>query len=144
VSAGWHADVLRALGCFLDQSAAGIYVIVSDSDGTGGLELVWQAADAAIRSRPYPQPDLDELRAQARALRSGHGGGAGPNAELLRTIGQDLDQDGVSLRGIYRNADGFSVSGLLATGDFCALYLTQDVMALSMIRQRTRGTMLPS
>jgi hypothetical protein len=139
--AGWHADVLRAVGCFLDQSDAGTYSIVIDVDE---MNVVWNGADPAIRHRAYLQHELDELRAQARALRHGNGAATGPNSELLRTIGQDLDRDGVTLRGIFRNAEGFGVSGLVVPGYFYALYLTQDVIALSVSRQSARGKIPPA
>src|SRR4051812_33128759 len=107
---GGQADVLRALGRFLDeQGATGIEI----KNHEVFLAVSWAQAGASAGQRAYQEKDLEGLREQARAMRKGNAGGtpAGSMGELLRTLGQDLDEADVEVAGIAQEADGFRVSG---------------------------------
>jgi hypothetical protein len=93
---GEWADVLRALGRALDEEHASHIEIVSHDVF---LSVFWDQDAPGAEQRAYKEHDLSALRAQARELRSGSAGGnpGGTLAELLRTLGQDLDRDVVDL-----------------------------------------------
>src|SRR5689334_21775936 len=91
-----NAEVLRALGRFLDDQGATTFEIVNNIPY---LDVTWEMPGAGSQPcrRAYQEPDLYDLRAEARALRQGAGRPVGSLVELLRTIGQELDRDGVEL-----------------------------------------------
>ena len=93
--AGEYADVLRALGQWLDEQGAARAEIV---DSGAFLAVRWASANGFDREQVYNELDLGGLLARAHQLR----GFAGDNwtssplsdrAELLRSLGQDLDDD---------------------------------------------------
>jgi hypothetical protein len=135
---GEQADILRALGRFLDDNGASNVHIL-------GRELVlsvsWDKVAPGAEHRSYQDHELDSLRDQARALRTGGGGSTeGSLAEVLRTLGQELDHDGFEANGVIQEPDGWRVSGV-ANGRYAtALYTTDELLERSAERRAQRGT----
>ena len=137
---GGQADLLRGLGYFLDEQDATTFTIVTDRDV---LKVSWLSADAETEHRAYQEHQLEVLRTNAQVHRNPIISPAGSNAELLRTIGQDLDRDQVRLFGIARDAEGFRVSGLAGKTYMTTQYRTSDLVARSIDRQESRGEGAP-
>jgi len=85
-----------------------------------------------------------DLRAEARAKRQPREGPVGSLVELLRTIGQDLDQQHVELSGIVRDADSFRVSGVAGGKHFSARYPTKELVTIAAERRASRGRAGPT
>src|SRR5438046_134489 len=86
-----QADVLRALGRFLDTQGATQIEIVNKEMF---LAVSWERRARAGEQRAYQEHELESLREQAREMRKGGlGNPVGSLAELLRTLGQQLDHD---------------------------------------------------
>ncbi len=129
--------MLRALGAFLDEQDAASFSIVTDHDV---LKVTWQTPDSAIHHRAYQEQQLEALRAKTRAMRmEAVVRPAGCNAELLRTLGQDLDAENVALLGIIRDVEGFRVSGIVGRAYVTSRYRTSEMVDRSIERQRLRG-----
>ncbi len=136
---GEQADLLRALGRFLDeQKASGIDIKTHEVF----LAVTWEKGEPGSQHKAYQEHDLEALRAHARALRrtSARGVSDGSYAELLRTLGQQLDEEGTEMNAIYEESDGFRVSGvgrgLYRTG----LCFTSELIEWSVERRAARGT----
>src|SRR5881296_3005892 len=94
-NAGEQADVLRALGGFLDQQGATEIEIVNKE---AFLAVSWKQRTPGAGQRAYQEHELEALRAQARELRKGTAGNPlGALAEMLRTLGQELDRKQVEV-----------------------------------------------
>ncbi|HZT05900.1 MAG TPA: hypothetical protein VFC51_02650 [Chloroflexota bacterium] len=108
---GEQGDVLRALGRFLDEQGAAEIDIKLQGQS---FAVTYKVAAERGGQVYYNDQDLDALRAKAQFLRSGNPGVAGDGslAELLRTLGQELDDAGVELTSLGQDADAFRVSGL--------------------------------
>jgi hypothetical protein len=138
---GGQADVLRALGRYLDeQGATGIEI----KNHEMFLAVSWAEAGSAGR-RAYQEKDLAELREQARAMRKGIAGGTptGSLGEMLRTLGQDLDEDDVEVAGIVQEDDGFRVSGSMPGRYYNRLFSTSELMEKSAERIMRRAPARP-
>src|SRR5581483_9535501 len=108
--AGEHADLLRALGRFLDQQQAGNVEIVNHEVF---LTVSWEKQAGGAQQRAFQDIDVETLRAQAIALRKGNVRNPGGSlAEMLRTLGQELDRDQAEVSTITSNRDSFTVSGV--------------------------------
>jgi hypothetical protein len=133
-----QTDLLRALGRSLDeQKAYGIKIAVHETF----LSVEWGPGGGA-RTQAYQEHHLEHLRKQARAMRSGESGNAstpGALCELLRTLGQELDQAKVEANGIVQEAEGFRVSGVQKGKYFTQLYRTRELQHLSRLRREARG-----
>ena len=138
VQVGEQADVLRALGQFLDeQHAKGIEIKSHEVF----LSVSWGSqADAGHRA--YQEHDLEALRAQARAMRRGIGGNteSGSLTELLRTVGQQLDRDHIEMNAIFQESEGFRVSGIRQGRYRTGLCFTSELLEMSAELRTTRGT----
>jgi hypothetical protein len=132
---GEQADVLRALGRELDQhQARGIQITAHETF----LSVGWgQRAQVDA----YQEHHLATLRMQAHAMRTGTGGDnpTGSLSELLRTLGQELDQGKIEANGITQEAEGFRVSGVQSGRYFTRLYRTSELYHLSRDRREARG-----
>src|SRR5689334_9413390 len=93
------ADLLRAIGRFLDEQHATTFEIINHVDF---LAVSWKTSSPGERQRSYQEHQLQELRSEARKLRKGTRAPVGSLVELLRTIGQELDDADVELSGIVR------------------------------------------
>jgi hypothetical protein len=110
---GEQGDVLRAIGRFLDEEGASNVEVRAHE---AFLAIMWASDRPGGEQRSYQEHELDALRAQARFLRRGGGGSGvaadGSFAELLRTLGQELDEVGMELTALVQETDGFRVSGV--------------------------------
>jgi hypothetical protein len=157
---GEQADVLRALGRWLDQQGAG-GVQITNYDTF--LSVTWDqqapgaappgaappgaappdcgGAQAGVPHRAYQEHELATLRVQARRLRQGTlGSPGGTLAELLRTLGQELDQDGLQASGIVQEPAGFRVSGVADRRYFSRFYETSELQEASAQRRSARAS----
>jgi len=138
--ASGQADVLRALGRYLDeQGATGVEIVNRETY----LEVSWeQRAEGpdAQAQRSYVEQELDELRAQAREMRQGGAGNpVGSLAELLRTLGQELDDEDIDVNMIVQESDGFLVTGIVGDRYFRQLYERAELLAAADRRRVERG-----
>jgi hypothetical protein len=135
---GEQADMLRALGQALDRFGAGKVEIASRETF---LSVTWPEGPTHEGHTSYQEHDLEELRARAREMRTGvsAGGPLSRRAELLRTLGQELDQRRIEMMSVVEETDGFLVSGS-ADGKYVRhLFATRDLLQLSAERQAMRG-----
>jgi hypothetical protein len=105
---GEYADILRVIGHLLDEHEAEQVEIIQYE---GFMAISWQLPGGAADQRAYNDIDLKLLRDKARRLR-GAGPATGEKAELLRTLGQELDAHGIEANGIVEDEDGYRVSGV--------------------------------
>jgi hypothetical protein len=137
--ASGQADVLRALGRYLDeQGATGVEIVNRETY----LAVSWdqRAAQGEAQQRSYVEQELEELRAQAREMRQGGAGNpAGSLAELLRTLGQELDTEDIDVNMIVQEADGFRVTGIAGGSYFRQLFETSELLAAAERRRVERG-----
>src|SRR5438552_1754201 len=109
-NAGEQADVLRALGRFLDTQGATQIEIVNKE---AFLAVSWEQRARGGGQRAYQEHELEALREQAHEMRKGGvGNPVGSLAELLRTLGQQLDNDKIEMNSITQESGGFRVSGV--------------------------------
>src|SRR5690242_11140103 len=132
---GEHTDVLRAIGRLLDlEGADGVHVV----HGQGSLTVEWRSG---VRSdhRRYEGHHLAELRKSARGSRGElNKGPDGGWADLLRTLGQDMDRDEIGLAELTHEADNLTVTGSVAGRPTSRTYSIPDLRASSQRRQAWR------
>jgi hypothetical protein len=140
---GDQADVLRAVGWWLDeQEASGIQI----TNYGAYLGVSWESARAGAHQRAYQEYELRTLQLQARRLRqgapaaSGSSHASGELAELLRTLGGELDQAKVELARIVQEPSGFRVTGMAGSAPYHELYATDILQTRSAQRRAARGT----
>ncbi len=135
---GEQADILRALGRYLDeQDAKEIKIQARELV----LQVSWAQQQPGDETRAYQEHDLADLREEARKLRQGGGGSpAGSLAELLRTLGQELDDAEFEANGIIQDEDGFYVSGVMNGIYANQTFTTESLLARSEERRSARGT----
>jgi hypothetical protein len=105
---GEYADILRVIGHLLDERDAEQVEIIEYEEF---MAVSWQQPGGPPDQRAYNDIDLKLLRDRARRLR-GAGPATGERAELLRTLGQELDAHGIEANGIVEEGDGYRVSGV--------------------------------
>jgi hypothetical protein len=104
------------------------------------LTISWETRNEGPQQDFLEDFDLNELRAQAKALRAGSARSpGGSTAEMLRTLGQELDSQSVDValiteeRGIYR------VSGQAFGRYFRKDYSEAELLGLSARRRTDRS-----
>src|SRR6266542_56486 len=109
IGPGEHADLLRAIGHLLEvEGAEGVQLVNNEAF----LTVSWRSRIRGDDERHYQDHNLEELRAWARDSRGEiQKGTRGGFAELLRTLGQDLDREQADFTQILQEADGLAVSG---------------------------------
>ena len=139
---GGQADVLRALGRFLDEQGA---TRIEIKNHEMFLAVSWAQAGTTAGQRAYQEKDLEGLREQARAMRKGIAGGTptGSLGEMLRTLGQDLDNDDAEVAAIMQEDDGFRVSGTMGGRYYNRLFLTSELLDKSGERMMQRAPARP-
>jgi hypothetical protein len=141
---GEYADVLRAVGRFLDEQSAEGVLDVHISDMGTHLALKWSTGDLTEAEAAYKELDLQLLREQGIAMRQAQAGGAAPRetgptrAEFLRTLGQDLDVQQINFSTIQELDDGFLVSGTQHGGYFRENFLFSTLYEESQARREAR------
>ena len=138
---GEYADILRAIGWTLDQRMAGqdverIEIVVR---GTA-LIVSWYSEDGARQHERYDVPGLERLRADARALREGRASGSpGQQAESLRTIGQELDEQRIILDRLVKLSSGHHLIGTLNSHAYGNWYEPATLQEMSAERRKLRA-----
>jgi len=131
------SDVLRALGRFLDGEGASQVEIVNRESF---LAVSWETTPPGAEQRSYVEQDLEGLREQAREMRKGGlGNPSGSLAELLRTLGQELDGRDVDINTIVQEPDGFRVSGVADGRYMRELYETDQLLLVANQRRVDRA-----
>jgi hypothetical protein len=120
---GEYAEGLRTVGEFLDLQLARRVTIVNEATA---VALQWHTLRGGAERRRFLSVDLAELSRQgqsrrrteltARFLRArvtpeGEPQDSEPRGVLFRTLGQDLDREGLQLLAITETATGFRVVG---------------------------------
>jgi hypothetical protein len=134
---GEHADVLRALGRHLDElGATGIEIVNHEVF----LSVSW-AESVESEQRAYQEHDLEALRSRAKLLRQSPSGDPGGSlAELLRTVGQELDRTNATLSGLTQEPDSFRLSGIRDGVYFRETYTIAELDQLRIERRAGRGS----
>ena len=130
------ADVLRLAGRYVDAVGAARFEIVQhDAD----LIVSWEEADGRAGHLHCTPLDWESLLEKAREQR-----GDGPLpatsdwAELLRTLGQELDREGIELDGVSNEDEELHVHGWQAGRAYQARYRLGELRALSAYRRAQR------
>ena len=134
---GEYSDTLRALGRFV-EILGGIEIKIIDSGDR--LELSWIGRSGARDERLWGPHELAALRTTIRQFRGLEGGHPRfTTAELLRTVGRELDQREAQAVTIIETTDGFSVSAQTGRDRFGQLYSYSDLVARSHAFHQGRG-----
>jgi hypothetical protein len=137
-----QTDVLRALGRFLDAEGATHVEIVNHETY---LAVSWEKQPPGAEQRSYMEHDLEELRAQARDMRQADDGNpSGSLAELLRTLGQEIDNEEIDVNMIVQEEGGFLVSGVAGGRYVRQLYETEELLSSASQRRIERAQRNPS
>lgn len=131
---GEHGDILRAVGRFLDREHARKFEIVNHDSF---LSISWQSPTSGPDQQHYQEHELQALRDEAKQMRKGMPQDARGIAELLRTLGQEIDRLGLELADIAQGDDGFIVSGA-ANGRYVRRKFDTD--ALLAVARRGRAS----
>jgi hypothetical protein len=130
-----YGTTLRAVGWFLDVER-GRRIRIEELDTE--LQVHWQALDGGTWLRAF---DASALAAFHRLARQGRASPedavTGVYAELLRTLGQELDQRAFT-RVQIRESGGFRVEGQVAGSPLTAWYDRDELRKLSEERHTTR------
>jgi CRP-like cAMP-binding protein len=137
--AGEQADILRALGQSLDDLGADAGIEIKGHESF--VSVSWLSEGPWGAQRSYQEQGLESLRTRARALRKGSTDGtpSGALAEIFRTIGQELDDEGIEVTGIFQEEGGFRVSGIRSGIYQTSLWYLSDIHELSEQRRATRA-----
>jgi hypothetical protein len=132
---GQWADILRVLGRFLDSSDAQDIEIKNEDR----LAVRWRMASGSTESASYTEFDMNKLREQAPLMRRPV---ATPpktdREEMLRTIGQEMDEQAITVREIVEAAGAYRVYGSDATGEVYRFYSRAELRGLSEKRRAMR------
>ena len=134
---GEQADVLRALGRLLDEHQAS-HVEVENHEAF--LTVSWQQYNGVAQQQYLQEVELDSLRKRAKAMRkAGDRGMEGTFAEMLRTLGQELDAQQVEVSTIIEDREGFKVTGLQQGRYYRDSFRRGQLSTLSTQRRSRRG-----
>ena len=133
---GEYADILRAIGRSLDTAGASSFEI-RHSDGF--MDLSWQDDGGTSTARTYQKIEVERLRDEARTMRSeSHPQPIGRRADQLRTLGQELDEQGVLATRILEDSAGLHVAGTRDGEHFSQSYTTATLAQASETRRAQR------
>jgi 3-hydroxyanthranilate 3,4-dioxygenase len=138
---GEYADVLRAIGWTLDQRLSGRDVERIEVAVRGAALMVsWSFESGAPEHERYGAPEIEKLRIEARALREGRAAGPpGEQAEGLRTIGQQLDEQRIILDRLVKLPTGHHLIGTLNSRSFGNWYGPETLREMSAERRGQRA-----
>lgn len=148
---GVYGEALRTLGDVLDaESAFGATFVASDES----VGMTWLGPTGAVEHRLFPADGLGVLMLEARERRAFSAGepstsgsplGArselafrGERAELLRTLGQILDEQGDRLIGVTEEETGFRVRVLREGQSVARSFRMTELQAESQQRRAFR------
>jgi hypothetical protein len=106
---GSTADLLRTIGRMLDRcDARQVDMVRCD----GRLTMSWTSSEGQTERAQHEADDLCRLTARARAKRGCESMmPSGPRSRCLRTLGQELDKEGIRFQSIFDYEDGLLVGG---------------------------------
>jgi hypothetical protein len=138
---GEYGDVLRAVGRMLDSVQARAAEITEQATS---LHVSWQSAGGERVERVFNSEQLDVLRGEEHALRDASASPPfGGHGELLRTLGQSLDQQGISLERVVELADGYRVTGTVGARYISQWYGPDVLHGASERRRSLRNAPIP-
>jgi hypothetical protein len=135
---GEQADILRGIGRFLDdETARDIEIKVHETF----IGVTWNSLKPGSQYRAYKEHDLETLRRQARKIRRDpYQTPLASWAELLRTLGQDLDAGRIEVTAILQQREILHVSGMIAGLYSNRSYLMAELEERARERRFARGT----
>jgi hypothetical protein len=133
-----YAQLLRALGHYLDQRQAVIASIESDESALCIRWIIVTEEGTREELSPLDPFDLDVLRWRGRLFRDLAWSG-GERAELLRTLGQNLDRDAIRIHAISEDGDGFVVEGTIGEKTVRRSYSLANLRLQSAERRASRS-----
>jgi hypothetical protein len=131
-----YGPALRAVGWYLDvEQSRSAAIREVDTE----FEVHWQAPDGTAPTRILGSSALAAFQRMAREARgSVRNSVKGDYAELLRTLGQELDRRALS-QVVIRESGGFRVSGLVNGSPTTAWYARDELQVLSTQRRAQRA-----
>jgi hypothetical protein len=134
-----HAATLRAVGQVFDADAARNIAVQEDSQA---VSLWWGAGGGPTLTARYPWAELQTLQDAAKAARGAHRDervtiGA-PWSELLRTLGQDLDELGAERSTVVGDVSSLTASWIRSGRFDTRQYATRELWELSRSRAARR------
>jgi hypothetical protein len=138
IATGQYADILRALGQFLDREQAQKFEATNED---GFLSVSWLQAGPDAGDRLHIDHQLDQLNDRAKEARArGRGDPRDGWAEMLRTLGQLLDDEQLELTRLVEQDDGLLVVCSVDGNEVSHTYLIEELQAASRERRgRRRG-----
>jgi hypothetical protein len=102
------------------------------------VHVSWQSTNGERVERVFDNQQLDALRGEEYAQRDASAAPpSGGHGELLRTLGQSLDQQGISLERIVELADGYRVTGTVGER-YISQWYGPDVLRSASERRRSQ------
>jgi hypothetical protein len=133
-SPGQYAELLRIVGQMLDAEMVQHAEIVNHE---GLIRISWHTHEGAQQARSYEEIAIHSLLQEARSHRGSAPIGRHGRAELLRTLGQELDREHISLGSIVEEAGGYRTSGI-ACGRFYTRFYTEHELRTANTRRHIR------
>jgi hypothetical protein len=149
------AELLRVVGALLDAEAAreaAVHIAGPESATSGpSWVLSWRDATGCWMERAYAEAELVRMRDAAQKRRYPRSIAFPPpvderakqRAELLRTLGQELDREGVRLRWLRDTETGLRVAGRADAGEVVHYFGRDELCQLSRHRQFSREAPAP-
>lgn len=132
------ADRLRVIGRYLDSLDEARNVKIETSRL---VAVKWETRRGEAKQQAYAEFDIDKLREQGPLMRQPVAPPpTGEREELLRTLGQELDNAGATADEIVEIEDSFRVSGASKTGAYFRFFSRDELRKLSAERRALRGT----
>ena len=129
-------DILRVVGRWLDAEGAQDVQIAPGRT----LDVTWNRGGAA-GTQAFTRLDMDKLREQGPLMRQPISAPRkGDREELLRTLGQELDDLGYRVDRVSERAAGYEARVVGAEGPSERFYSLTELRELSARRRALRGT----
>ncbi len=137
IEAGACSSTLRALGGFLERVDATEIGIIDHDEY---IEVSWRNRRGGREERYHDAVELGALRISAELYRGAEdGSGRVGLSELLRTLGQELDELSVEGVAIAATRDGFFATGRSKSGEISRTYLQSELIARTQAYRRARA-----
>jgi hypothetical protein len=135
---GETSRILRLIGQFLEGEDAR-EIGIEDHDEY--LEVTWQNRRGEREERYHDASELAALRTSAELYRGSSSNGSHIGlSELLRTLGQELDELKLEGIAIAATPDGFYASGTVQGSAVSRTYTQRELIARTQSYRRARGT----
>jgi len=133
---GECSKILRLLGQFLEQEEA---EEVGIEDHEEYVEVSWRNQSGDREERYHDASELAALRLSAELYRGSTDSRHYGLAELLRTLGQELDDLQLESVAIAATPDGFFASGNVRGNELSRTYTQRELIARAQSYRRQRG-----